>query len=65
MTNFRQWWQTNIDVKEQKDAYFRNKTNATLNQSGIGATNPIYWITLTGHATKTTRMIKGPVTSAT
>jgi len=43
MTNFRQWWETNVDVKEQKDAYFRNKTNATWNQSGIGATNPIYW----------------------
>ena len=22
--NFRQWYQTNVDIKEQKDAYFRN-----------------------------------------
>lgn len=43
MTNFRQWWQTNVDVYEQRDAYFRNKTNATWNQAGVGATNPIYW----------------------
>jgi TonB-linked SusC/RagA family outer membrane protein len=43
MTNFRQWWQTNVDIYEQRDAYFRNKTNATWNQAGIGATNPIYW----------------------
>jgi TonB-linked SusC/RagA family outer membrane protein len=31
MTNFRQWWQTNVDVKEQKDAYFRTGNNITWN----------------------------------
>jgi len=43
MTNMRQWWETNVDVYEQRDAYFRNKTNATWNQATVGATNPIYW----------------------
>src|SRR5690606_6786679 len=31
MTNFRQWWQTNVDVKDQKDAYFRTGQNVTWN----------------------------------
>jgi outer membrane receptor protein involved in Fe transport len=47
MSNFRQWWQTNVDVKEQKDAYFRNRENITWNwadpsdeENGLV---PIYW----------------------
>ncbi|QHT67865.1 SusC/RagA family TonB-linked outer membrane protein [Rhodocytophaga rosea] len=43
MGNFRQWWQTNVDVQEQKDAYFRTKRNMTWNQSGVGLTGPIFW----------------------
>jgi TonB-linked SusC/RagA family outer membrane protein len=31
MTNFRQWWETNVDIKEQKEAYERYGTNATWN----------------------------------
>jgi TonB-linked SusC/RagA family outer membrane protein len=31
MTNFRQWWETNVDIKEQKEAYDRYNTNATWN----------------------------------
>ncbi len=31
--NFRQWYQTNVDIKEQKDAYFRNYKNVTWNWS--------------------------------
>ncbi|MEP7376776.1 MAG: SusC/RagA family TonB-linked outer membrane protein [Chitinophagaceae bacterium] len=31
MTNFRQWWETNIDIKDQKAAYFRNRQNVTWN----------------------------------
>ena len=49
MTTFRQWWQTNVDVQEQKDAYFRNRQNITWNWRGYGtgltpqyADNP-YW----------------------
>ncbi|OQP63508.1 SusC/RagA family protein [Niastella vici] len=29
--NFRQWYQTNVDVKEQKEAYLRNHKNITWN----------------------------------
>jgi TonB-linked SusC/RagA family outer membrane protein len=38
---FRQWWQTNVDIKEQRDAYFRQRTNATWNWNAAG-TGPIY-----------------------
>ncbi|HEY0432467.1 MAG TPA: TonB-dependent receptor plug domain-containing protein, partial [Chitinophagaceae bacterium] len=31
MTNFRQWWEMNVDVKEQKEAYFRHRDNVTWN----------------------------------
>lgn len=44
-TSFREWWEMNVDVKEQKDAYFRTGgKNITWNMAGppenIG---PIYW----------------------
>jgi TonB-linked SusC/RagA family outer membrane protein len=38
---FRQWWQTNVDVLEQKEAYFRNRQNQTWNWNGNN-TGPIY-----------------------
>ncbi|NEM99561.1 SusC/RagA family TonB-linked outer membrane protein [Pontibacter burrus] len=38
---FRQWWQTNIDLKEQKEAYFRNRQNITWNWNSTN-TGPIY-----------------------
>jgi len=43
MTNFRQWWQTNVDVKELKDAYFRNHQNITWNWADPSDLTPIYW----------------------
>ena len=45
MTNFREWWQTNVDVKQLKDAYFRNNTNATWNYASpeTGDLSAIYW----------------------
>ena len=43
MTNFRQWWQVNVDVKEQKDAYFRNRQNVTWNWADPTDLVPIYW----------------------
>lgn len=45
MTNFRQWWQTNVDIKEQKDAYFRDNTNATWNFASPqnGDYSAIFW----------------------
>lgn len=43
MTNFRQWWQTNVDVEEQKEAYFRNRKNVTWNWADPADLVPIYW----------------------
>jgi TonB-linked SusC/RagA family outer membrane protein len=39
---FRQWWQTNVDIKEQEEAYNRNEQNITWNWSDENATGPIY-----------------------
>jgi hypothetical protein len=41
--NFRQWWQMNTDLKEQKDAYFRTKKNVTWNPADPTDPTPIYW----------------------
>ncbi len=43
MTSFRQWWQVNVDVQEQKDAYFRTKENITWNWADPSNLVPIYW----------------------
>ncbi|HEY0109352.1 MAG TPA: SusC/RagA family TonB-linked outer membrane protein, partial [Fibrella sp.] len=43
MTNFRQWWQTNVDIKEQRDAYFRNKQNITWNWKDPDNLIPNFW----------------------
>ncbi len=44
--NFRQWYQTNVDLKEQKEAYFRNKQNVTWNWADpsdeVNGLKPIY-----------------------
>ena len=43
--NFRQWYQTNVDIKEQKDAFFRTGRNITWNwkdPSTAAGTVPIY-----------------------
>jgi TonB-linked SusC/RagA family outer membrane protein len=46
---FRQWWEQNVDIKQLKDAYFRNRKNVTWNWASptvgagpIFANNP-YW----------------------
>lgn len=42
--NFRQWYQTNVDIKEQKDAYFRSQNqNVTWNWADPSNLRPIYW----------------------
>ncbi|MGZ8557768.1 MAG: SusC/RagA family TonB-linked outer membrane protein [Chitinophagaceae bacterium] len=43
MGNFRQWWQVNVDVKEQKEAYEREKRNVTWNWADPTDLSPIYW----------------------
>ncbi|MFM6976109.1 MAG: SusC/RagA family TonB-linked outer membrane protein [Sphingobacteriaceae bacterium] len=42
-TNLREWWQTNVDIKELKDAYFRTRKNMTWNWSDPTDLTPIYW----------------------
>ena len=39
MTDFRQWWQTNVDVLAQKADYFRTLSNASWNWLGGYTTN--------------------------
>ncbi|WP_291102021.1 MULTISPECIES: SusC/RagA family TonB-linked outer membrane protein [unclassified Flavobacterium] len=43
--SFRQWWQTNVDVKELKQEYFRNHDNVTWNMNDPvnGDFSPSYW----------------------
>lgn len=43
MTNFRQWWEMNVDLKEQADAYYRTHKNVTWNWADPTALVPIYW----------------------
>ena len=46
MTNMRQWWQTNVDIKEQKAAYERNVDRGyhpTWNYASPNNLKPIYW----------------------
>ncbi|MCO6464751.1 MAG: SusC/RagA family TonB-linked outer membrane protein [Saprospiraceae bacterium] len=44
MTMFRQWWQTNVDVLDQKEAFERFRQNATWNLSGTEVdASPIFW----------------------
>ncbi len=40
--SFRQWWQVNVDMAEQRDAYFKLRQNATWNPLGADNTRPIY-----------------------
>ncbi|MGZ3957523.1 MAG: SusC/RagA family TonB-linked outer membrane protein [Flavisolibacter sp.] len=43
-TNFREWWEMNVDVQDQKAAYFRTHKNTTWNMSGPpDNVGPIYW----------------------
>jgi TonB-linked SusC/RagA family outer membrane protein len=39
---FRQWWQVNTDIQEQKEAYFRNEQNVTWNWADLQGSGPIY-----------------------
>lgn len=39
---FRQWWATNVDIQQQREAYFRNRQNITWNWNGLNPTGPIY-----------------------
>ena len=41
-SNFRQWWQTNVDIKELEAAYLRGKDRSAANPAFIGKEN-ITW----------------------
>ena len=44
VSNFKQWWQTNVDLKDLKDIYFDTKRNVTWNPASTDAGSaPIYW----------------------
>lgn len=44
MTNFRQWWQTNVDVYSLRDMYFKTKRNYTWNPGDYWEPDrPIFW----------------------
>lgn len=45
MTGFRQWWETNVDVQEQKAAYERTHQNVSWNMAdpANGVTFPAFW----------------------
>ncbi|MCO6462401.1 MAG: SusC/RagA family TonB-linked outer membrane protein [Saprospiraceae bacterium] len=42
-TSFRQWYQTNVDILDLKEAYELAEQNATWNWAGVGENSPIYW----------------------
>ena len=43
MTSYRQWYQMNVDIQEQKDLYFQTKRNVTWNPLAFNDPTPIYW----------------------
>jgi TonB-linked SusC/RagA family outer membrane protein len=43
MTNFRQWWEVNVDIQDQKDAYFRRRENVTWNWKDPTNLTPNFW----------------------
>ncbi len=44
LSMFKQWWQTNVDLKQQKDIYFSTRRNVTWNPATAQAGSaPIFW----------------------
>lgn len=43
LTSFRQWYQMNVDIQEEKDLYFQTKRNVTWNRVASDDPTPIYW----------------------
>ncbi|WP_459209509.1 SusC/RagA family TonB-linked outer membrane protein [Aquimarina rhabdastrellae] len=43
MGMFRQFWQTNVDINQQRDAYFSTGRNITWNPSSYENPVPIFW----------------------
>lgn len=43
VTGFRQWWQTNVDVYDLRNAYERSNSNLTWNRTSGSDGTPAYW----------------------
>ncbi len=43
LSSFRQWYQVNVDILDQKDAYDQLGTNATWNMNAPDDLSPAYW----------------------
>ena len=43
VTGFRQWWQTNVDVYDLRNAYERNNSNLTWNRTSGSDGTPQFW----------------------
>ncbi|GHN00480.1 SusC/RagA family TonB-linked outer membrane protein [Cytophagales bacterium WSM2-2] len=39
---FRQWWEQNLDIKELREAYFRNGKNVTWNWASTAGLGPVF-----------------------
>src|SRR5690606_5210803 len=44
ISNFKQWWQTNVDIRDQRDIYFATHRNVTWNPAtSEPGSAPIFW----------------------
>lgn len=43
VSGFRQWWQTNVDVYDLRNAYQRSNSNLTWNRTSGSDGTPAYW----------------------
>ncbi|MBD0284022.1 MAG: SusC/RagA family TonB-linked outer membrane protein [Flavisolibacter sp.] len=67
--NFRQWYQANVDIQEQKEAYFRNRQNITWNWKDPSTpeglvpiyTDNYYWTVYENYETDTRSRIFGNI----
>jgi hypothetical protein len=61
LSSFRQWYQVNVDILDQKAAFKKLGTNATWNMNAPDDLTPAYWDNPTGTAIKTTKQTVGTV----
>jgi TonB-linked SusC/RagA family outer membrane protein len=68
MQTSRQWWQTNVDVKEQKEAFFATRDNITWNTSYIDEDlhaiyhDNVYWMRYNNYETDLRNRVLGNMT---
>ena len=65
MQSSRQWWQTNVDVQEQRDAYFATRDNITWNTTYINHDlsaiyhDNVYWMRYENYETDVRNRVYG------